>query len=336
VRSQHGVVARRQLRALGFSEKAIEHRIAVGRLHRVGAGIYAVGRRELTREGRWMAAVLACGPDALLSHGSAAALWAIGPQWRLIEVIVRRRGWPRRSEYKVRSRPSLPNQDVTIHHRIPITTPPRTVLDQAATPISDASLERLVNEAAAHEGIDLAPESLRRYVDLRPGEPGAPRLRTLLDRDTFRLSDSELERRFRPLAQPPACPNPKPKPSSTTTKSTSSGPTSPSWSRPTPYGLPALPPHRRQAVPRPPPRPDPHRLRPHHPALHPPAGPLPPSARRRSPPRHPSAPPSLRRLPRLRPHPAGVATGGVAPKTPKPPPRPAPPPSRTSTPRRSR
>jgi predicted transcriptional regulator of viral defense system len=77
-RRQHGVLTRQNLAALGSTPGAIRHRLAIGRLHRVRPGIYAVGRRELTREGRWMAAVLACGPDAVLSHGSAAALWGIG------------------------------------------------------------------------------------------------------------------------------------------------------------------------------------------------------------------------------------------------------------------
>ncbi|HXQ88465.1 MAG TPA: hypothetical protein VN733_02400, partial [Solirubrobacterales bacterium] len=61
--------------ALGFTGSAIEHRLATGRLHLVTRGVYAVGRYQLGREGRWTAAVLACGPDALLSHRSAAALW---------------------------------------------------------------------------------------------------------------------------------------------------------------------------------------------------------------------------------------------------------------------
>lgn len=74
---QHGVIARRQLLALGFSAKAIAHRIADGRLHPVWRGVYAVGRPDLTQHGRWMAAVLACGPDSALSHASAAALWGI-------------------------------------------------------------------------------------------------------------------------------------------------------------------------------------------------------------------------------------------------------------------
>jgi predicted transcriptional regulator of viral defense system len=199
-RRQHGVLTRRNLLALGFSQDAIKHRLAVGRLHPVHRGIYAVGRPELTQEGRWTAAVLASGGDAVLSHGSAAALWGIGPEWRLIEVSVRRRSWPRLNGVKVRSVPSLTDGDVTVRRGIPITTPMRTVLDQAATPISDGSLERLVNETDAAGGIGFDIRMLRRYCDQRHGEPGVRRLRGLLDPETFRLSDSELERLFRPLA----------------------------------------------------------------------------------------------------------------------------------------
>lgn len=110
---QHGVLARRDLIALGFSLSAIRHRLATGRLRLIHEGVYAVGRPELTREGRWMAAVLACRGDAVLGHGSAAALWRIGPEWRLIEVTVRKRSWPTVGGVRVRSRPSLPDADVT-------------------------------------------------------------------------------------------------------------------------------------------------------------------------------------------------------------------------------
>jgi very-short-patch-repair endonuclease len=167
-----------------------------------------VGRRELTQEGRWMAVLLASGEDAMLSHGSAAALWGIGREWRLIEISVRHRAWSRLSGVKGRARPSLPDQDLTVHRRIPVTTAERTILDQAATPISDASLERLVNEADAARGIELDLPTLRRYCDLRSGEPGVRRLRRLLDPETFRLSDSELERLFRPLAIAAGLPQP--------------------------------------------------------------------------------------------------------------------------------
>lgn len=72
---QHGVVARRQVMGLGFGRDAIAHRIAVGRFHVVFPGAYAVGHTAIGREGRWMAAVLASGQGAVLSHRSAACLW---------------------------------------------------------------------------------------------------------------------------------------------------------------------------------------------------------------------------------------------------------------------
>src|SRR5688500_15571625 len=75
---QHGVVSRVQLLGLGLNAQAIKRLIASGRLYPVLRGVYAIGRPQLTRHGRWMAVVLACGPGAVLSHGSAAALWEIG------------------------------------------------------------------------------------------------------------------------------------------------------------------------------------------------------------------------------------------------------------------
>jgi hypothetical protein len=78
-RVQHGVVATRQLACLGLSRRAVSHRAAAGRLHRVHGGVYAVGHPLLGREGRWTAAVLAAGPGAALSHAAAAALWEVRP-----------------------------------------------------------------------------------------------------------------------------------------------------------------------------------------------------------------------------------------------------------------
>src|SRR6185295_17101171 len=78
-RAQHGVISRDQLLGLGYSRRAIQHREAKGRLHPVRRGVFAVGRPHLTRYGDWMAAVLAGGPGAVVSHHSAAALWQIRP-----------------------------------------------------------------------------------------------------------------------------------------------------------------------------------------------------------------------------------------------------------------
>lgn len=110
---QHGVVARRQLLALGFNAREIEHRVARGRLHPVIRGVYAVGWPRLTRKRRWMAAVLACGEGAVLSHRSAAALWEIGIEGGVVEVSVRRRAELKRPGLRVRGRPSLAATHVT-------------------------------------------------------------------------------------------------------------------------------------------------------------------------------------------------------------------------------
>jgi predicted transcriptional regulator of viral defense system len=77
--SQHGVVAHRELETLGVSPSGVKYRIACGRLHRLHVGVYAVGHRVLAANGHRMAAVLACGSDAVLSHRSAAALHGLRP-----------------------------------------------------------------------------------------------------------------------------------------------------------------------------------------------------------------------------------------------------------------
>jgi very-short-patch-repair endonuclease len=192
------VLTRRDLLGLGYSDKGIKHRLATGRLHHIAHGVYAVGRRELTGEGRWMAAVLACGDDAVLSHRSAAELWGFGfEQAKRMDVSIRRKSKITRKGIKVRSRPSLDAKNVTRRRGIPVTTPVQTLID-VATELLPLRLERAVNEADKLDLLD--PETLRRCLDDHPGEPGVKTLRTMLDRHTFRLSDSDLEVLFRPLA----------------------------------------------------------------------------------------------------------------------------------------
>jgi very-short-patch-repair endonuclease len=192
------VLTRSDLQRLGFSEDAVEHRLATGRLHPISPGVYAVGRPELTPHGRWMAAVLACGDDAALSHRSAAELWGIGYEERgRIDVSIRRKSKVTRKGIKVRARPSLDASSFVIHSRIPVTNPVQTLID-LATELKPARLERAVNEADKLDLVD--PERLREALDGYGGMPGVRTLRTMLDRHTFRLSDSDLEIYFRPLA----------------------------------------------------------------------------------------------------------------------------------------
>src|SRR5215217_1959030 len=123
---QHEVVTRTQLTALGLGKSAIDARIRAGTLWRVHQGVYAVGRPTLTLHGRFLAVVLSCGPNAVLSHVAAAILWGLleerGPR---IDVTVPRGGQRRRRGAVIVHRAALPDADVTTQHGIPVTTPAR-------------------------------------------------------------------------------------------------------------------------------------------------------------------------------------------------------------------
>jgi hypothetical protein len=128
---QHGIVAVEQLRAAGLDEAAVRRRVAAGRLHRLHRGVYAVGHRSLSWRGRWLAAVLAAGDGAVLSHASAAALWQFlrpipGPVHVLLGAAVRRK---RRPGLRIHRSRTLTPRDVTQRHGIAVTTPARTIED---------------------------------------------------------------------------------------------------------------------------------------------------------------------------------------------------------------
>lgn len=205
VERQHGVVSRAQLLALGFSGEAISHRIAVGRLHRVQRGIYAVGRPELSRHGKWMAAVISCGPEAVLSHSSAARLWGIRTrQGSTIEVSVPLHVRRERPGLRVYRR-TLVAAERTDSEGVPVTTVHRTLLDLAQTLERD-QLEAAINTADKYDLTD--PESLRVAIQGYSAYPGVKALRAVLDRRTFTLTDSQLERRFLPIARGAGLPKP--------------------------------------------------------------------------------------------------------------------------------
>ncbi|HEX3318142.1 MAG TPA: hypothetical protein VHR88_08990 [Solirubrobacteraceae bacterium] len=186
-RRQHGVIARRQLLAFGFDSDAIKHRLARGRLHPVERAVYAVGRPELTQHGRWMAAILAKGPAAVLSHRSAASLYDIARQrGNAVHVSVaahaRRRSSPgitvhRRKELRATQRQG-----------VPVTRIEDTLID-LATQATDEQLEQAINEAAKRDLID--PGALREAAS-GTKRAGAAKVRTILD--GYVRTDSPLER----------------------------------------------------------------------------------------------------------------------------------------------
>lgn len=206
-RRQHDVIARRQLLDVGFSAKAIKHRVSNGRLHPIHPGVYAVGRPSLTQHGRWMAAVLACGDGAVLSHSSAAVLWRIGFEQRnLIEVSLPSPSRRRRPGLRIHRRPSLNVEwDTSTRHAIPVTAPVQTLIDLALR-LDRRGIERAINEADKYDLVH--PPELREALDQRQSEPGVARLRHILDRRTFRLTKEELERLFLPLARKAGLPVP--------------------------------------------------------------------------------------------------------------------------------
>jgi AraC-like DNA-binding protein len=141
-----GVVSRTELRDLGMSRDAIDHWLRAGRLLALHRGVYAVGHSALRREGRWLAAVLACGEGAVLSHRSAAAHWGLlHTDQSRVDVIApaTRRGVPGIRLHRSRS---LDARDTTNHRGIPVTTVARTLLDLAAT-VQSHLLERALAQA---------------------------------------------------------------------------------------------------------------------------------------------------------------------------------------------
>lgn len=203
---QHGVVTRAQLLGLGFSHVAIKHRIRSGRLHPVQRGVYAVGRRDLPRHGIWMAAVLSCGPEAVASDGTAATLWRICAEPPGEVHVSIPTGEVRRRPGIVVHRRALAGRYVTRRHGIPVTTPVRTLVDMAAV-LSRAQLETAINEADKRDLV--TPDAVLSELPRLAGRPGVAALRDTLDRATFSLTDSQLERRFLPIARSAGLPRPR-------------------------------------------------------------------------------------------------------------------------------
>jgi very-short-patch-repair endonuclease len=203
--AQYGVVTHAQLVALGLSAQGVKHRVQRGRLHRVYRGVYAVGRQELSANGRRMAGLLAVGPSAAISYSSAGDFWSFASPGREIEITVcppRQVG--RRGLRVHRTTTLTPSETITVGG-IAVTDPLRTLTD-LATRWTDQRVDDAIERI--HQ-IDLrSPAQLADELDQRRSIPGTARVRERLTRWTAFLTDSQLERRFLPIAKRAGLPRP--------------------------------------------------------------------------------------------------------------------------------
>lgn len=202
---QYGLATGAQLRALGIAPSDVAYRVRTGRLHRVHRGVYAVGHECLSVKGRSLAAVLAVGPGAALSHRAAGAQWGFldwdGDE---IEVTVaqRRQGRPGLRLHVVRA---LAPHDVTVRATIPVTTPARTLLDLADV-LGDRPLRRALHEAEVQRRVS-HPQLIAQLARAN-GRRGAARLAALVA-DGPTPTRSELEDRLLELLARHGLPRPQ-------------------------------------------------------------------------------------------------------------------------------
>lgn len=175
---QHGIVSRRQLVEIGFAGSTIDDWVTAGHLHRLHRGVYAVGHTVISQEGRWLAAVLACGDGAVLSHGPAGQLAGIVSRRERFALHV---STPNGSSARgiVTHRPrNLDPADTMQRLNVPVTSPTRTVWDLAGT-LTPLQTRRAF-EQAEKLGLLNRPR-LGRLLTASPGRRGAGVIRELLD-----------------------------------------------------------------------------------------------------------------------------------------------------------
>lgn len=197
---QHGVVARRQLQALGVSGTSVDRLLADGRLHRVHRGVYAVGHPVLPRYGAYAAAALAGGDGALVSHPSAIALWELRPEnGSRVHVTLPRRHRASTSRITFHRTRALHDDEITSRHGIAVTSVARSLVDYGATRRFD-EVKRAWDEADYLGLLDLGElEAVLSRSNGRRGAAFVSRLvRTQAEPERWR---SELERRLLALAR---------------------------------------------------------------------------------------------------------------------------------------
>jgi very-short-patch-repair endonuclease len=206
---QHGVVAYPQLLDFGLSKAAVERRVRRRELHRIHRGVYAVGHTGLSPRGQELAAVLACGATAVLSHRSAAGLWSLPvASYARIEVTAARSRKPRAGILVHTSR-TVEADDRAVKDAIPVTSAARTLVDLAEV-LTEPRLARAIHEAEVRRLFDL--RAVEAALGRVPGRRRRHRLLRVLA--AYRPEDheieSEAERRFRALCQRHGLPDPQP------------------------------------------------------------------------------------------------------------------------------
>ncbi len=210
--SQHGVVSRPQLLAIGITPSMLNRALQARRLVPLHRGVYAVGHRRLRTEGHWLAAVLALGPGAALSHRDAAAVHGLRPSNRpRIDVTTKRRGLKPHPGIDIHHTAILDAPDVTALAGIPVTTVARTLVDLASV-VPPAHLAKALGEAEHLRTADVQEiEDAMRRTRTRKG-PGHARLRRALEehrRQGAQLTRSVLEDRFLAVTDAHGLPRPR-------------------------------------------------------------------------------------------------------------------------------
>ncbi len=208
---QHGVFGLHQLRELGLAPAAVRARCATGRLHRIHRGVYSLVPRELLkREGLYMAAVLACGPGAVLSHRSAARLHELRNYgYYRVEVTVPGRSTRTHSGVVVHRSTTLSKPDVTVVNHIPVTTLARTLFDIAEL-VTARQLERAFDQADIMQLLDL--NEINDQLARNPNRPAGKAVRHLLQTHYIGSTptDNDFEDAFLALTRSLGLPDPTP------------------------------------------------------------------------------------------------------------------------------